>query len=266
MKKTIIVLFILSAVVLAFISPVSAQDIRITQIDTNALLFRGEFDIYFTLPGGPQAEPTSADFSVSEAEAGELEIIKLDNKPNVDAGIDFILLIDNSGSMYDESYQGSSRISQAKLALNSFLDQIDQSNEGKNSLDRVAVYSFNTRLQEIASLGTPIADIRRRLSEIERPEAEMAYTELYNSLIDISGRFEKSSGRRSIIVLSDGENFPFTGLGSSKNPNWGTTVPTPSNIISKAHAEGISIDGINISDAMDSGLAEICEAGWWGVL
>ena len=51
--------------------------------------------------------------TVKEKSAGELQINSLETSPNKDAGIDFLLLIDNSGSMYEESYQGSSRIKQS---------------------------------------------------------------------------------------------------------------------------------------------------------
>jgi Ca-activated chloride channel family protein len=162
--------------------------------------------------------------------------------------------------MYDQSYQGSSRIKQAKIALNSFLDHIEQPKSGKESLDMVAVYSFNTMLTEVAPLGSPATDIRRRLSVIERPEAGMAYTELYNSLVETGGNFQKSAGRRAVIVLSDGENYPLIEHGTSEHPVWGTDVAAPDDIINTAHETGMTIDGINISDNMDGSLVEICSA------
>ena len=83
----------------------ATQDIQISQVDTNRLLLKGEIDIYFTASGTPESD----DFNVSEKTLGELDIKSFDTAPNRDSGIDFLLLIDNSGSMYEESYQGSKR-------------------------------------------------------------------------------------------------------------------------------------------------------------
>ncbi|MBI9103492.1 MAG: VWA domain-containing protein [Spirochaetales bacterium] len=247
MKKILITGF-----TLLFVFNIWSQNIQITQVDTNDLLFRGEINIYFSLTGTESRELSVDDFTVIEKSEGELDIVGLKNEPNRDAGIDFILLIDNSGSMYEERYEGSRRINQAKLALGSFLDQID------DSKDRVAVYSFNTRLQEVAPFGTGIPDIHRSLSAIEEPDTGMSYTELYHSLKDIPKAFPKTSGRRAVIVLSDGENYSLFEHAEIKHEDWGESLVDPEEIVLSYYEAGITLDGINLSDQMDANLAEIC--------
>ena len=215
-----------------------AEDLRISQVDTNSLLFRGIIDIYFSLPGAENA--AEEDFSVSEKSIGELDILSFEHGPNLKEPISFILLIDNSGSMYDETFNGVRRIDQAKTALSSFLDQIERSG------DRAAVYTFNSGYSETAPLGTDFSDIRRRLSLITQPDPDQAYTELYSALAETSSKFPKTAGRRAVIVLSDGEDFPV---------ERGTD---PGDIVRAYHETGITMDGISISDEKDPALESLC--------
>ncbi|MBI9106368.1 MAG: VWA domain-containing protein [Spirochaetales bacterium] len=247
MKKIII-----SAIIILSVLPLWSQNILISQVDTNNLLFKGKIDIYFSMTGIETAGLSPEDFTIREETMGDLEITALKKGADKDAGIDFILLIDNSGSMYEESYQGSRRIAQAKLALSSFLENIDESR------DRVGVYAFNTMLEEIAPLGTKVPDIHRRLSAIEQPEAGMAYTELYNSLGEVARLFPGKAGRRAVIVLSDGENYSLFQHGGREHEEWGKTVISPEEIVQTYQETGITLDGINISDKVDTRLAGIC--------
>ena len=241
-----------AALMLTIITASWAEDLRISQIDTNALMFRGEIDIYFSLPGRDNTSVKADDFSVFEKTLGELEIVSLDSTPNEDEPINFILLIDNSGSMYDESFNGVKRIEQAKSALGSFLDRIEESG------DRAAVYTFNSGYREIAPLGTDFSAIRRRLSLITRPEADQAYTELYNALIDTASMFPKTAGRRSVIVLSDGENYSMIENSGGKTGYWNGRTLLPDEVIREYHERGVTLDGISISDDKDRALDGLC--------
>ncbi len=235
-------------IISAFLFPLSAQEVKISQIDTNRLLLKGRMDIYFTASEDALAE----NFQVTEKDLGLLEIISFESAANKNTGIDFLLLIDNSGSMYDESYQGSIRIAQAKLALNSFLDQMDSSE------DRAAVYAFNTNLDKLAGFGSNPAEIRRSISALRQPRPDEAYTELYNSLAEITSLFPKEGGRKAVIVLSDGENFSLYNRTGKLNSVWGSTTAVPNDLIRLFHNAGISLDGINISDNRDAELQRIC--------
>ena len=243
MKKLIYVFIITLAVF-----PLSAQEFKIRQIDTGNLLFKGSMDIYFSAPAGSSAE----DFKVTEKDLGLLEIKSFESAPNREDGIDFLLLLDNSGSMYEESYQGSKRIAQAGLALNSFLDQMDF------SVDRAAVYAFNTDLEKIAGFGSDPVEIRRSISGLRRPAPDEAYTELYNSLADITSLFPRTGGRKAVIVLSDGENFSIFDRTGKESSTWGSSTAGPGEVIESFHSAGVSLDGINISDSRDAALEKIC--------
>jgi len=243
--KRIIAIFIFLPLVF-----LHSQDIQITQIDSNGLLFTGALDVYFNLPGFEEGALDVEDLSVSETGVGELKILSLEQ--GIDEGIDFILILDNSGSMYDETYQGQSRISQAKAALGSFIDEIDLE---KN---RVGVYAFNTELVELISLGNDSAAVHRSLTALEKPSKEMSYTELYNSLDEVASLFPRNSRRRAVIVLSDGENYPLSTQGGVSHPVWGDVVTPPPGVVRTFHQGGITLDGINISHERDQNLEEIC--------
>lgn len=246
MKKYLF--FIFTAILASM--PLFSQKVEIRQINTSRTLINGELDIYLSAAGTPAEE----DFTVSESSSGRLEVTSFSRTANRDAGIDFILVIDNSGSMHEESYQGSKRINQAKIALNYFLDQLN------SSKDRVAVYSFNTKLKEIAGFDSAPSEKRKSISALRKPEAEQAYTELYNSLIETAAFFPETGRRRAVIVLSDGENFSIYGQTGNKHPDWGTKNPLPEEVTAVFNNAGISVDGINIADNRDTSLEHICDS------
>ncbi|MDC7225702.1 MAG: VWA domain-containing protein [Spirochaetales bacterium] len=247
MKKPILITALLLSTVLLW-----SQDLRISQIDSNALMFKGEIDIYFSLPGADSSSLKAEDFSVIEKKAGVMKITSFETRPNEKAAIDFILLVDNSGSMYEESFQGEQRMEQARTALEAFLDEIEESG------DNAAVYTFNTDLKEAAELGTDIPGIRRSLSTISQPDTAGSYTELYNSLISTASAFPGKAGRRAVIVLSDGENYSVSEHSGSSHPFWKNKVAEPDEIITAYHENGVTLDGISISDNRDAALGMIC--------
>ena len=97
------------------------------------------------------------------------------------------------------------RMTHAKNAMVNFLNSIE------DSRDRVALISFNTDYTPLTESTRNISAIIEQLDSIKRPPTEKAYTQLYSSLERSSGFFSSSSqkGRKIIIVLSDGENYPY---------------------------------------------------------
>ena len=79
-------------------------------------------------------------------ERKDLEILEVTYGTVKETGIDFLLLIDNSGSMYEKTRWGEARITQVKEALKLFFSSTD------GSKDRVAMSAFNTYLQPLARL------------------------------------------------------------------------------------------------------------------
>ena len=89
-------LFILLIISLSAAS-LPAEELMISQIDTSPLLFEGEIDLYFSLPGEADAGITAGDLAVAGTKTGPLEILSLEKGAGRAAGTDFLLLIDNSG-------------------------------------------------------------------------------------------------------------------------------------------------------------------------
>ena len=172
-------------------------------------------------------------------------------------GIHFLLLIDNSGSMYD-ALDGQSteqeelrRITQAREAVRTFLDSIN------NPRDTVALASFNTDYALHSGPTSRTARIGELMEAIERPSREQAYTELYASLTLATEDLSASRGRRVLVVLSDGENYPFAEHEGRPSPRFGDRVTPYTEPIELAQREGISIFAINFGLSKDPRLEAI---------
>lgn len=230
------------------------ENIKVTQIDARRLFVSQQVTGYLSVTDG-KGNPTSAfkpdELSVKDGEGNELEIQQaVLGETKVD-GVSFYLLVDNSGSMYDEE-NGQTRIAGAKSALRDFL--------GKrfNQKDRIAIAQFNTLLTRIKTFEEDVAsDSSVYLNKILKPEKEMAYTELYGSLEHSIGELGKFSGRKAIIVLSDGENFPYYEKTKILHPEWGSDSFSSDAVKEQAKMEGITVYAINFGPVKDKGLQDI---------
>ena len=142
---------------LAAATSVSAQSVRVTQIDTAALLVRGQIDAYVSFTG-PDGDLLS-DFDPEEFLASEqavdgsrsLEILDIRTEAAKETGIDFLLLVDNSGSMYEVFQKGGTRIEHAQQALAVFLE----------SGGRVRRSDRSERIQHLPASISPPGSIKR---------------------------------------------------------------------------------------------------------
>ena len=194
----LLALLMLAAAIGAF-----GLNISIAQIDTSGLLLRQRVGAYVSVTddqGEPVAGMTQGSFGVFESPDGLKftnvpQILGFEQNAGASEGIAFLLLIDNSGSMYD-SLDGSKttdpvrmRITHAKDAVRSFLASMT------NPSDRVGLVAFNTRY---LLLSRPSADKERVagvLDQIRKPAAEEAYTELYAGIKAASGEFAESGAQ-----------------------------------------------------------------------
>ncbi len=236
------------------LAPVGAEGIRVTQVDVNNLLLRGEIRAYVSMGESGSGELEPGDFRVTEADGTELEVLSVDGTANRDEGIGFLLLIDNSGSMYDETYRGVPRIDDAKAALGEFVAQVSGSN------DSMGVLSFNTALEELAPMGSDPANIQKRIQTLVRPGEDMSYTELYQGLNQSILDFPRVPGRKALIVLSDGEDYPFFKNAGKPSPQWGESAATPDQVLSGLWDAGITLYGINFADKRDPDLERVATA------
>jgi Ca-activated chloride channel family protein len=118
---------ILPALMFLFLFPaisLPAQEMRITQVDSSGLLVRGTLDLYLSgsfLPGGLSEAELMDSLKVTDRDGGDLELLSVEARAARDEGISFLLLLDNSGSMYDEERGGVRRIDEAAEAVARFI-------------------------------------------------------------------------------------------------------------------------------------------------
>ncbi len=261
-KKSILI--VLSFLVFQW---VFGDSVNISQIDNSRLLLNQKINLYISVldnKGNPVKNIEQNRFNVSEsADQKNFKPVKILNfKPeaNYENGINFLLLLDNSGSMYDDFNgretpdEDNMRISSAKKAIVNFLQSI------KNQRDTVGIASFNS-FYTIYSM--PINDknkIANYLNEIKKPSSEEAWTEIYSSLYLAMEDFKQVSGRKAVIILSDGENMPYYEYVKKPHKDFGTKIFKYQEAIEKSLMEGVSVFVINYgNDKKDTGLKTISQ-------
>jgi len=230
-------------------------NLRISQIDNRFLLINQRLNIYIgvtDIRGKPVKNIQNEGFRIFESSSGnpekERSIIEFQQGVNQNRGINLLFLIDNSGSMYwdgsgkiknsqDESIW---RITHAKKAVKGLLKEI------KNPQDRVSLISFNVRIDvSVEPTGNKV-EVERSLEKIKKPPEEEAYTELYEALYVALLSLRNTSGRKAIILLSDGINFPM-----ENNPYF-LQRKGLGGAIELAENEGISVFTIGFSERADN--------------
>ena len=240
------------------------QSIRLGQVDPNRLLTHQEVDLYLGLTDSTGEVPTSVSldqFLVEESIDGESfqDVPALSIRPvsELDAGITFLLLVDNSGSMYqtltgaDTEDPSAMRITAAKSAIRTFLSQLD------TPANRVALASFNTSYHLHSPPTANTEEIDRVLDEITEPEPRAAYTELYRGIFQAAGELENVVGRRVIVVLSDGENFPYSIHADEPHPVYGDDLVTPEGAVDSVIRQSAGVFAINFATTGDQELVSI---------
>jgi len=248
-------LFILILLVALPVHMTLSDAIRVAQIDNSSLLVNQRIRVYVSVTGEGGVPVRGLDKNVfalyESTEQGprlKREIIRVREGVNVVQGVNFLLIIDNSGSMYwdatgrikNSDDQDIWRITSAKRAVEDLLNEI------RNPKDRVGLVSFNMRVDTNVKPTDDKVSIQRALMQINRPPEEEAFTELYetlyHSIIDLSA----SKGRKVIIVLSDGVDFPM-----KDNPYFPERFGMEG-VIERANKEGISIFTIGLSSKADN--------------
>lgn len=233
------------------------ESVRISQIDPSTLLFNQNVKAYVSVTdevGAPVKNIGKESFTVFESADGNTfkripEIKDFQTMANYEAGINFLLLIDNSGSMYLDMKQRLTRnaadmkLSHAKAAVSTFLKSMT------NPRDRVGLASYNSYYQ---SLSDPISDkekIEGFLEQIKMPVGDEGHTEIYASLCRAVDEFRSVKGRKAILILSDGENRPFYTYAGKPHRDFGTKVYSFTEPVLDCQQEGISVFAINFGRA-----------------
>lgn len=239
----------------------TGQGLAITQIDTDRLLFGQSVRLYLSAPGAAGTE--SLEIEVWESAPGEAwerrSVTGVSRGVNDEEGIAFFFLLDNSGSMWTglDNREGSppqdQRMTHAKAAARAFLTEASRQGRRK---DRVGLGVFNTRYWKAADPVEDFERISRGLDEIRKPTPEEAYTELYLSLDRALTDFARVPGRRALVVLSDGEDFPYQARTGKPNPETGTRIAGPGDVVERAAREGITVYVVRFGNEKDPSLGD----------
>ena len=249
---------LLAVCITLFILPHAfSQNISITQLDNRSMLLDGTMDLYFLFRGGDGkpakvTEPGNLKLFnlLPEGTRSELSITSLEQEAPRQQGINFLLLVDNSGSMHDEELDGAPRYETARYAVDHFLQEID------NPHDKVGIVSFNSYYSPLIDVSPITEEHSLVLNSIHTPTKEESYTELYRSMVIAGDQLAPFSGRRAMIVLSDGENYPYSNSGNS-HPVYGNSDPPADAVVSKLMEEGITLYAVHIGKFQDKALNEI---------
>ncbi|MDC7221484.1 MAG: VWA domain-containing protein [Spirochaetales bacterium] len=261
MKNRFFTIILLSLIPFAL----NAENIAITGIDSTGILRDQRVDLYITQTDdlGTPIE-NSDDLTVYESPDGDKWFpveseLTVDSEANRRDGIGFLMLMDNSGSMYDDlngkatDVYTNQRMTHAKSAMQTFIGSIE------DSRDRVGLVMFNTDYRILSESTKNRSALLEQLEYIKKPEAEKAYTELYASLDRSSQFFEDQGekGRKIIIVLSDGENYSFYKNKGELHPEYGDRLFTPEEAAENLNKEGITLYAIHFGLNHDPYLGEI---------
>jgi Ca-activated chloride channel family protein len=261
MVKRAAVLFLM----LALAGSAPAENISLAQIDASRLLLTQKVDLYVSVTGGdgqPAKDLGREAFRVYESVDGKRfsesrPIEAFRPQAGAEEGITFLLLIDNSGSMYDTldgrptQEPARMRVTQAKAAVRRFLRSMT------GPRDRVGLVAYNTLYQPLSRPGQDRERIAGLLEGIRRPQPDQAYTELYASLTLAVREFAGTGGRKAIVVLSDGENYPYARHAGKPHPSFKSKIFTYTEPIRLCQEEGVTVYAINFGREKDRNLRDI---------
>lgn len=240
--------------------------LNITEIDNSDLLFSQKIKVYVSVlddEGKPVNRISSNDFRVYESSRPGVN----DHKPaiitgfipeaNIENGVSFLLLLDNSGSMYNDINDketddpGKTRIANAKEAVLNFLNGME------NPKDKAGIASFNSFYTLYCGPLKDKSRVENYLDEIKKPKGDEGWTEIYSSLFLAADDFKQISGRKVIIILSDGENMPYYKNTGKLQKDFGKRLFTYQDDIGKYLHECVTVFVINYGkpeEIKDSGL------------
>ena len=263
--KTIIFFVIISGFSSGYLF---ADYVRISQIDSSKLLLNQEVKVFISITdeeGEPAAKLTKDAFTLYES-PNLIDFIKIpeitgfQSMANYESGINFLLLIDNSGSMYENikgqrtRIEKDKRISYAKSAIITFLKSIS------NPKDTVGLAVYNTNYTLCSGLTSDKAKIEQYLDKIVQPKGDEGFTEIYASVNTAVDEFSTVKGRKAIIVLSDGQNMPYYQYTRKPHKTYGQKIYQYGEPTKYCQEEGISVYAINFgpkSERKDQGLSKI---------
>lgn len=257
-------------VIAAFIPMVFPDSVRISQIDSTSLLLNQQITLYLSVTDnqGKAIENLKKNtFRIFESSKPNAfrqipQISDFKTGTNYEKGVSFLLLIDNSESMYWTLEGGKTsdhkqrRIFSAKQAVKSFLKSMT------NPKDQVGLAAYNSYYQSFSAPVSNKIEVETFLKNIKRPKGDEIYSEIYSSLGTAVEEFQTTRGRKAIIILSDGVNNPTFRHTQKINKQFGKKSTPFTEPLRTLQLEGISLYVINFGkkgDQKDRNLIKIAE-------
>lgn len=250
----------------------SAGEAKITQVDSSRLFLSSRLDVFLDVSGineeaggtggaggtdraGEAALAVLAeDLEFHQIAAGEpRELTVLDIQRNSESAekITFLLVLDNSGSMYDAPGNAETRNAQALKAVETFTGQLDPQK------DRVGLAVFSRDYQLLADPRDGIAGVREALTSVSRPSRDEAYTEIYYAICRAAEEMADIKGRKAVVFLSDGENFPYHERTGAVHPEIGDKNYLPREAAEALTQAEVTLYAVNFAREKDLPLGEI---------
>lgn len=232
------------------VHPVSADTLRISQIDSGDLLGSQSIHTWVSVlnhSGNPVRNLTVKNFTALESADNKkftkVPIQKVKYLGNEKPGIDLLLLLDNSGSMYhriDKQNPASAR--KIQIAKNAVADIIKSI---RNPKDRISLVSYNSHYSTHGGFTNDHLKIIGMIPEIKQPGGYDHFSEIYAALVQAIQDTNESRGRKAIIILSDGKNRSWVKYLKKPHPVHGNRIFNYSQVLQSAQKQAVSIYAIN---------------------
>ncbi len=226
----------------------SQQSVTVTGLDSSEILKNGLINLYVSLSEelADDELPELGDFSLEEQDETDgtwksMDIRDMQYNGFSQEEISLLLLIDNSGSMYDDlSGKKTEKPDQQRIffLMKALQELFSSTREYRDSL---SLYTFNTNIDRISSFSSDRNHLLSSLTGISRPQPEQSYTELYRALQTGADEISKRPGRKVIILLSDGENYTYSENRKEPHPLWGNNLVSRDEIEKMFQMRGITL-------------------------
>ncbi|HNQ97389.1 MAG TPA: VWA domain-containing protein, partial [Treponemataceae bacterium] len=154
------------------------KSLSITQIDNSRLVSTQTIRLYLSIHG-ESFSPDTQNIIVEESDNGKdfkkVRLVEVTKNANQSEGISFFLLLDNSGSMWDD-LEGKATSDPAMTRMNHAKRAIAAFSQSLGVHDRLALATFNTQYTIVQPMTSDAASIPLALEGVTRPAREEGYT------------------------------------------------------------------------------------------
>lgn len=213
-----------------------ASNVQVTQVDTSRYPEVTLFVSVTDASGSPQTGLNRSDFAVTE-DGRQVEIEEFTGSGNVP--IHTAMVIDRSGSMSEDD-----KLEGAKDAARTFVSQMRQE-------DQTSLIVFNTTIHTLYQLTSDTSLLDTAIRGL-LPEGGTA---LYDSMVAGVDELKETSGRRVLLLLTDGQDCREPGA-CSYMYNGSTYSLDEAIDYATTHEQPVHVIGLGDRGAFDNGIDE----------